>query len=544
MEALQAPLNTEVLYPHWMPQHSQVQYVSDPTEYLPLCSEVTFGLEATDEEGTSDIQYHTLGLFGSIAQRRTSDQGRRQWAETVMNTGGPIWALDWCPTRSAVHPHSQFAAVSAHASPSETHILGKRYVGKGMIQIWSMGILQDSGWPASESADGEESLTQRPVMAMGILHEGAAVWDLKWCPSRASTWDMPEGVLPQPATMVVDGEGEAAEGHTPHEGQLPRLGLLAAAFADGSVKIFSVPHPASLAQGAAPVFVRLTPVADYKLNASNVTSVNWSPHGQHQFLLTGYSDGHIAVWQVGGEGSEARPVMCSRAYKRAVQGVVWDSSNPSVFLSCGQGGYLKFWDTHDPFAPLYSHMAGGGWIVDVKWLGGDYPNIVFSSDDHTIRHFAPHDLTSKIFRYHDAMVWYVDGSYWLNQLASASADGTVKVLPLSPKIMASTKSLYRPKEIVALQVSLTTLSHGPESAPSALEVITLRSLPPEDATAKKAEAVEPAEGEVGVAVREFPDPRVAVQRVNWNPNLPASGWLLSGTTSGLLHGLLLNQTVL
>lgn len=148
---MQAPLNTEVLYPHWMPQQSQVQYVrcvvflvrclvschsphvlrwalSDPTEYLPLCSEVTFGLEATDEEGTSDIQYHTLGLFGSIAQRRTSDQGRRQWAETVMNTGGPIWALDWCPTRSAVHPHSQFAAVSAHASPSETHILGKRCV--------------------------------------------------------------------------------------------------------------------------------------------------------------------------------------------------------------------------------------------------------------------------------------------------------------------------------------------------------------------------------------------------------------------------------
>lgn len=248
-----------------------------------------------------------------------------------------------------------------------------------MIQIWSMGTLQDSGWPAS--ADGEEPLTQRPVMAMGILHEGAAVWDLKWCPSRASTWDLPEGVLPQPVTMVVDGEGEAAEGHTPQDGQLPRLGLLAAAFADGSVKIFSVPHPASLAQ----VFVRLTPVADYKLNASNVTSVNWSPHGQHQFLLTGYSDGmtphtrthtrsvihqrrinsagHIAVWQVGGEGSEARPVMCSRAYKRAVQGVVWDSSNPSVFLSCGQGGYLKFWDTHDPFAPLYSHMAGGGTLA-------------------------------------------------------------------------------------------------------------------------------------------------------------------------------------
>jgi hypothetical protein len=27
VEALQAPLNTEVLYPHWMPRESQVQYV-------------------------------------------------------------------------------------------------------------------------------------------------------------------------------------------------------------------------------------------------------------------------------------------------------------------------------------------------------------------------------------------------------------------------------------------------------------------------------------------------------------------------------------
>jgi hypothetical protein len=103
---------------------------SDPTEYLPLCSEVVFGLEANNETGadTASIRYHTLELFGSVAQRRTSDQGRRQWAETVMNAGGPIWAMDWCPTRSADHPHPQFAAVSAHASPSETHVLGKRCV--------------------------------------------------------------------------------------------------------------------------------------------------------------------------------------------------------------------------------------------------------------------------------------------------------------------------------------------------------------------------------------------------------------------------------
>ncbi len=96
---------------------------------------------------------------------------------------------------------------------------------------------------------------------------------------------------------------------------------------------------------------------------------------------------------------------CGRAYKRAVQGVVWHPSNRWVFLSVGHGGFLKFWDIRDPFLPLHTHMAGGGWVVDVKWLGGSYPYVVFSSDDHTIRHLDLADLSSKIFRYHTANVW-------------------------------------------------------------------------------------------------------------------------------------------
>jgi len=96
---------------------------SDPREYLPLYTQVTFGLESDGPEGIA-IRYHTLGLFGSLAQRRTSNH--RTWPEVVMNTGGPVWAVDWCPTRCHANPHQQFVAVSSHASPSETHIFGKR----------------------------------------------------------------------------------------------------------------------------------------------------------------------------------------------------------------------------------------------------------------------------------------------------------------------------------------------------------------------------------------------------------------------------------
>lgn len=98
-----------------------------------------------------------------------------------------------------------------------------------------MGVLQESGWASSSGA--EEIPPARPAMVMGIAHESACVWDLKWCPSRTSTWDLPQ--YTPLSISEADAQGE----------ELPRLGLLAAAFADGSVKIFSVPHPASLTRG-------------------------------------------------------------------------------------------------------------------------------------------------------------------------------------------------------------------------------------------------------------------------------------------------------
>lgn len=114
-----------------------------------------------------------------------------------------------------------------------------RYIGKGLIQIWDMGILQDGGW--ATPADEPRTPLNQPAMVLGIMHESACVWDLKWCPSRTSTWDLPDGMqIPLP-------NGEDKDMLV--QDRLPRLGLLAAAFADGSIKIFSVPHPAGLKDG-------------------------------------------------------------------------------------------------------------------------------------------------------------------------------------------------------------------------------------------------------------------------------------------------------
>jgi len=134
----------------------------------------------------------------------------------------------------------------------------------------------------------------------------------------------------------------------------------------------------------------------------------------------------------------------------------------------------------------------------------------------------------------------VDGSTWLEQLASCSSDGTVKVLAISPATMVSGKShqsRLRPKEKTVLQVTITNRPQPQETGAVESQVVTLRSmasftslLPEEEEKKEKEEAKEATK-------RSFPDPRIAIHRVKWNPNLPASGWLLSGTCAGLLHGL-------
>lgn len=78
------------------------------------------------------------------------------------------------------------------------------------------------------------------------------------------------------------------------------------------------------------------------------------------------------------------------------------------------------------------------------------------------------------------------------------------------------------------------------------ELVTLRSLPQvedEGSNEENAPAAAPAEG-APVVLRRFPDARVAIHRTRFNPNLPASSWLLSGTATGLIHGITLNQTIL
>eukprot|EP01132_Coremiostelium_polycephalum_P003920 gene3920-4895_t len=127
--------------------------------------------------------------------------------EFIFYCGGYISAMDWCPIPETIEAtgQSQYLAVATHRTILSTHFKRSIYRNKNIIQIW-------------EFPEMTTSSTKPPKLAFAIAHEGDTVWDLKWLPRG--------GFIQNKET-----------------GENIRLGILAAVLGDGSIKVWSIPHP-------------------------------------------------------------------------------------------------------------------------------------------------------------------------------------------------------------------------------------------------------------------------------------------------------------
>lgn len=57
--------------------------------------------------------------------------------------GGPVWALEWCPTPGGA-PASQYVALSCHRGMDEQHYANRTYRGPALVQLWDLGPLESS----------------------------------------------------------------------------------------------------------------------------------------------------------------------------------------------------------------------------------------------------------------------------------------------------------------------------------------------------------------------------------------------------------------
>ncbi len=62
----------------------------------------------------------------------------------VLNVGGPVWAMAWCPTPLG-ESAQQYIAVYCHRSVAQCHRLGKPDSQPSLIQIWDCGITNEHG---------------------------------------------------------------------------------------------------------------------------------------------------------------------------------------------------------------------------------------------------------------------------------------------------------------------------------------------------------------------------------------------------------------
>lgn len=135
-----------------------------------------------------------------------------------MNVGGSIWGLDFAPKPSPNKSSDQYLAIGGYNSTTEHHLLSEDVDINNKfnaIQIWKC-----------------RSYTSKfkPVLDMCILHDFGVVVDFKWCPF--SVYD--EEVITRKDQITQD---------LIHHVYLQRLGILAAMFNNGTIRLFVVPHP-------------------------------------------------------------------------------------------------------------------------------------------------------------------------------------------------------------------------------------------------------------------------------------------------------------
>ncbi|XP_039243415.1 general transcription factor 3C polypeptide 2 isoform X5 [Pipra filicauda] len=193
-------------FPDWIPMAHRWTCLSDSEAAPYLPAEEKSPLFSIQREGIEDDgALYRVNRFSSL-------QPHPERLDISFFVGGPVWAMEWCPTpEGSAAP--QYVAVSCHRSMEETHSVAGLHTGPALLQLWGLGALQL-----------EQGSPDKARLAYAIAADHGCVWDMKFCPSGA--WEPPATARTHP--------------------QMSRLGLLAAAFSDGRVVVYALPHPGAL----------------------------------------------------------------------------------------------------------------------------------------------------------------------------------------------------------------------------------------------------------------------------------------------------------
>ncbi|XP_017694324.1 PREDICTED: general transcription factor 3C polypeptide 2 [Lepidothrix coronata] len=534
-------------FPDWIPMAHRWTCLSDSEAAPYLPAEEKSPLFSIQREGIEDDgALYRVNRFSSL-------QPHPERLDISFFVGGPVWAMEWCPTpEGSAAP--QYVAVSCHRSMEETHSVAGLHAGPALLQLWGLGALQL-----------EQGSPDKARLAYAIAADHGCIWDMKFCPSGA--WEPPATARTHP--------------------QMSRLGLLAAAFSDGRVVVYALPHPGAL-HCAKTTQVKDGPLHKHlickvqciatlqvgSIQAGNTSecgqcfSLSWMPSKPHHHLAAGFYDGTVAIWNLltksllqcvhqPDASLKLYPFQCFLAHDHAVRSIEWCKADNNFLVTAGSDRKIKFWDLRRLYEPINSIKRFLS--TEVAWLL-PYNGITVAQDNC----YASYGLCG--IHYIDAgylgfkayfvaprkgTVWSISGSDWLNTVAAGDITGEL-VAAVLPDLASNPLNVKRSSDrrFPVYKADLLPCSPaGPKSTEQALprtrcysEMVARSYIQFQDTDLRSFQNLASREPMRRMHTQEVKAELSldrlqleALHKVRFSPNLDSQGWLVSGGQAGIVR---------
>ncbi|XP_041457845.1 uncharacterized protein LOC121410061 isoform X2 [Lytechinus variegatus] len=376
------------------------------------------------QDGTKkDVESLLLPLYSATEIKRDTKNGVKDGHLTyfAFNIGGTVRSIAWCPVPLSEDNACQYAAFSPYNNEFKHQQTLPSYTGSSCIQIWGFGPLHNE--------------REKPELKLCILHDAGRVNELKWCPS---------GCYDDPSLVESKGDDRFDQ----------RLGLLSAACSNGSVLIYSIPHPPEDQMNShlqnkvcKPVPSLVLSPGMEKKNADSsfgqCLCLDWQQRKPHPKLAAGFSSGAIAIWNVEYQSSFLvrqskiddsiilHPIQVFTAHNGPVLTISFCPADNSFMCSSSRNRMMEFWDIHQPGIPICSRLFRSP-PQTCQWLS-QY-NAVLTKEDVSLPRIVLQEGSAnnpaQIFS-QQCYVTDVTYSEWLNCLAVSDKSGKIEICKMS-----------------------------------------------------------------------------------------------------------------
>ncbi|VVC33262.1 Hypothetical protein CINCED_3A011483 [Cinara cedri] len=250
-------------------------------------------------------------------------------------TGGPNWAISWCPVPEDVK--IQYLAIACHPKPDLVHKEMDSYKYPSILQLWTFNSLNNINYKPITASN-------MPYMSYGLAHEFGAVWDMAWCPSGA---------------------------YEPQN----KIGILALSTSCGDCPIFAMPcvegnQEMYYLYKSKPVIARNFE-CEWVKGGVQCTKVCWQVASPFRTIICGYSNGVVSVFNLNFKSIFLKddilyPSHSFRASRSSITGLSMNYFNSSILATTATDGSVLLWDLHMTENPIFQKKSYSP--SDCTWL--------------------------------------------------------------------------------------------------------------------------------------------------------------------------------